>query len=150
MCSGVPAMRLAYRAKIEKDEDSFLVTFPDLPDANTFGTGPAEALANAIDSLDVTLAGRIKDRTHIPLPSSLPSEVDFSDAIISPSALVATKAMLYMEIRSSGISQAELARRIGKHKEQIARLLDPAHKSSLPLLEKALAAVGRRLVVSVE
>lgn len=46
---------------------TLLVTFPDLPEACTFGEDEQEALARAVDCLETALAMRIEDRSDIPL-----------------------------------------------------------------------------------
>ena len=52
--------------------------------------------------------------------------------------------------RGSSITHAELARRIGRDARDIRRILDPDHRTKIPALTAALAALGRRLVVGVE
>ena len=51
---------------------------------------------------------------------------------------------------AQGVGRAELARRLGCHLEQVARLLDLTYASKFEALERALAAVGRKMVVSAE
>jgi hypothetical protein len=51
---------------------------------------------------------------------------------------------------AAGVSKAELARRIGISPQQAQRLFDIHHASRLDQIDAALAAVGRRLVVTTE
>jgi antitoxin HicB len=60
------------------------------------------------------------------------------------------KTELYEAMRASGVSRAELARRLGCHLAQVSRLLDLVHASKFEQLERALAAVGRRMIVTSE
>jgi antitoxin HicB len=53
-------------------------------------------------------------------------------------------------MRQEGVTQVELARRIGRDQKDVRRLLDLDHRSHIGLVEDALAQLGRRLVVSVE
>jgi antitoxin HicB len=46
------------------------------------------------------------------------------------------------------VSRAELARRLSCHLEQVARLLDLTHASKFEQLERALAAVDRKMIVT--
>lgn len=52
------------------DNDTILVTFPDVPEAITFGADRDDALARAVDALETALMSYIADRRDIPLPSA--------------------------------------------------------------------------------
>ncbi|MFO1128933.1 MAG: type II toxin-antitoxin system HicB family antitoxin [Rhodospirillales bacterium] len=144
-------MRFAYPVELVAVEEGppedhcVLLTFPDLPEANTFGKTEADALASAVDCLEVALAGRIKDRTDVPEPS--PAE---GRPTVTPGNLIAAKAALYLAMRQDGVRPAELARRLGVEQPAINRLLDPYHASKPARLDAAFAKLGRRLVISVE
>ena len=64
--------------------------------------------------------------------------------------LVAAKAELFGAMQCAGIDKAGLARRLGIAPKGVERLFGIYHKTRLDQLEAALAALGRRLVVSVE
>ena len=55
-----------------------------------------------------------------------------------------------MALKAMGIRKAELARRMGIHKQQIERLLDLDHTSRIEQLEAAFEAIGKRLLVAVD
>jgi antitoxin HicB len=67
-----------------------------------------------------------------------------------PSAIVDAKAELYMALRSAGVRKAELARRMGIHKQQVERLLDLDHASRIEQLEAAFRAFNRRLTIDIQ
>ncbi len=52
----------------QDDNDTVLVTVPDLPDAVTFGEDRENALARAADAIETVLMGRMSDREIIPEP----------------------------------------------------------------------------------
>ncbi len=52
------------------DNGTIMATFPDIPEAITFGADQAEALANASDALAAAIGGYIEDGRDIPEPSS--------------------------------------------------------------------------------
>jgi len=52
------------------DNDTFLVTFPDVPEAVTYGDTKEAALEHAVDALLTIFDARIKDRRDIPIPSA--------------------------------------------------------------------------------
>jgi antitoxin HicB len=64
--------------------------------------------------------------------------------------LVAAKAEMYRAMRQAGIDGPELARRPGMAAKDVERLFGSHHRTRLEQIEAALAALGRRLVVSVE
>ena len=144
-------MRFAYPVELVEvkegrpEDRCVLVTFPDLPEANTFGRTEADALTSAVDCLEVALAGRIKDRADVPEPSAACGR-----PTVTPGNLIAAKAALYLAMRQDGVRPSELARRLGVDQPAINRLLDPYHASKPARLDAAFAKLGRRLVLSVE
>jgi antitoxin HicB len=53
-------------------------------------------------------------------------------------------------LRESGITRAELARRLGWHREQVDRLFRLEHASRLDRLEAAFKALAHEIDVSVQ
>ena len=125
------------------DNDTFLVTVPDLPDATTFGEDREDALARAVDAIESALMGRMADRDVIPDPSA-----DTADHVELP-ALSVAKIALYRAMRSEKVGNAALAKRLDVALPQVDRLKDLRHQSRLDALERALAALHRTLVISV-
>ncbi len=121
-----------------------LATFPDFPEAATDGADRAEALDEAADCVAEAVAGRIVHREDIPAPSPARRR-----PTVSPDAVIAAKAALYLALREAGMSNVALARRLGCGENEVRRLLDPAHVSKIGRLEEALAVFGKRLVVDV-
>ena len=93
-------MRLSYPVLLEPDDNgTLLVTFPDIPEAVTFGDDEEDALFRAVDALETLLAARMDDREDIQLPS--PAE-DRPCATLS--ALMSETVRLY---RASATRRAE-------------------------------------------
>src|SRR5579862_6271561 len=124
---------------------TLLVTFPDVPEAATFGTDEADAMSHAADALETALMGYIEDRRPIPRPSPIRRK---KWAATLP-VLSEAKLALYEAMIAGRIRKTELARRLGVHMPQIDRLLDLNHSSKLEQIEAALLAVGRRLTVEI-
>jgi antitoxin HicB len=138
---------LAYPYEIGQDEAGFfLLSFPGVPEAHTDGGSREEAEANALDCLLAALGAYIVLRRDIPRPSDV--KRGHGRAVLPP--LVAAKLALYQAMRQEGVTQVELARRIGRDQKDVRRLHDLDHRSHIGLVEDALAQLGRRLVVSVE
>ena len=127
------------------DNETLLVTCPDLPEVTTFGEDEDDALQRAGDAIEEALAARMARHEPIPSPSPLRGR---KAAGLPP--LTVAKVGLYQAMREAGIGKAELGRRLGWHGPQIDRLLDLRHRSKIERIDQALRAVGKVLVVSVQ
>lgn len=137
---------MEYPVRLEPDDNgTWLVTFPDVEGAVTFGETVEDALRRAPDALATVLDAYIKDRRPIPPPSAARTKYR-----VTVPALVAAKISLYESMRRQRIGKAELARRLDVHLPQVDRLLAMRHGSQLSQLEAAFGALGKRLVVEVE
>jgi len=63
---------------------------------------------------------------------------------------LAPKLALYLTMRESGIRNTELAKRLGVSETVVRRMLDPKHNTKSERIQTALAALGKRIVVSFE
>jgi len=126
-------------------QGGFIASFPDVPEALTEAATREEALLWAQDALLVALSGYLEDRADIPQPS--PARKGQAVAALPPMA--ALKLVIYQAMRDQGVSQSELARRLGCDSRQVRRLLDLDHNSRLDFMESALKALGKKLVVDV-
>jgi antitoxin HicB len=136
-------MMLGYRIELTPDDNgTFLVTCPQLPIVATFGETEDDARLHAVDAIETVLASMIDDGEDIPPPDGTEGDV------IPLPLLTALKLNLYWALRASGITRAELARRLGWNRESVDRLFRLDHKSRLEQIEAAFAALGR--VVDLE
>lgn len=125
------------------DNDTWLVTVPDIPEAVTFGEDHEDARARAIDAIETALRGFIEAREPIPRPRAKGKE-----SVTLP-ALTIAKIGLYEAMRADRIGKAALARKLGVALPQIDRLLDLRHHSRMDAVERALNALNRTLTISV-
>ena len=58
-----------YPVILTPDDGTMLVTFPDVPEAITFGADTDEALMYAVDALESALSFYVDDRKPLPVPS---------------------------------------------------------------------------------
>lgn len=137
---------LSYPVKLELDtNETYLVTFPDIPEAVSVGDDEDEALLNALDALESAIEIYFDEKREVPLPSK-PKK---GQPVVTLPALVVSKVLLANEMIRQGIRKSELARRLDVHMPQVDRLLDPRHSSKLDAIEAAFSKLGKRLEVSV-
>jgi antitoxin HicB len=135
-----------YPVSLEPDENgTLLVTCPDLPELTTWGEDEGDALQRAADAIEEALAARIAHRDDIPEPSAA-----WGRPVPSLPPLTVAKVALYRAALTSGVTKAELGRRLGWHAPQVDRLLDLRHRSKIEQIEQALRILGKQLVVSVQ
>jgi len=134
-----------YPVILTQDEGTILVSFPDIPEAITFGKNESEALEKAIEALETGLSFYVDARKPLPKPSK-PKR---SQKLISPSALESAKLGIYQAMMDQGIKKAELARRLGWHMPQIDRLFDLKHSSKFDQIESAANALGCHIEITV-
>lgn len=125
------------------DNDTILVTFPDFPEATTFGEDEEEALVRAVDALETVIDAYIRDKRDVPVPSV----VKRKSVLLPP--LVATKVQIYTAMRAQNVNKTELAKRLNVHLPQVDRLLNVRHVSKINHLEAAANALGAHLNVTL-
>lgn len=133
---------LIYPVSLQDDEGTTLVTFPDVPEAITYGDTEKEALYHAVEALEVIFMAYMDDRKKIPMPSGPKGR-----HTIALPALSSAKVLLYNAMIEQGVSKRELSRRIKGFPPQVDRLLDLNHHSRLDHIESAFKALGMSLVV---
>jgi antitoxin HicB len=139
---------IAFRCRLEPDKESggYTVAFPDLPFGGTEGETVTEALTEAADCLETILAVLVDEERDIPQPSKAKS----SEYLVSPSAVTAAQVALYTAMRREKVSHKELAKRLRVPIVEIRRLTDLANYPPLETIERALAALGHRLTITLD
>src|SRR5947207_12999567 len=133
-----------YSVILEPDDNgTVMVTFPDFPEAQTFGDDEADALTRASDALATIVDGYIRARRPLPAPSD-----GHRFAELSP--LMSTKVQIYNAMQTLGVTQSDLGRRLHWHAPQVDRLLNLTHSSQGDQLDAAAKAVGGTLSVRAE
>lgn len=135
---------MIYPADLTPDDDTILVTFPDVPEAITYGDDRDDALSRAVDALETALMGYIADRRDIPSPSAAAGR-----AVVATTLLGSMKIALYRAMRARGWRKADLARALHVDPRQVDRLLDLRHGSPVAQIEAALAACGQTVRVEL-
>ena len=134
---------MRYPVRLQDDEGTILVTFPDFPEAITFGEDEEDALLRAVDALQTAIQGRIADREAIPAASR-------GKPTVRLSTQATMKVLVYQGMRDTGFSKAALARHLAWNRPQVDRLLDLRHATRTDLIDHAFDRLNMNLVVSSE
>ena len=135
---------LGYRIKLEPDDNgTLLVTCPALPEVTTFGENEANAIHHAVSAIEEAIAARMAAGEDVPEGHQR------GPRLVRLPALTVLKVELYRQLRESGMTRAELARRLGWKRESVDRLFRLDHASRLEQIETAFAALGQAVSVSV-
>jgi antitoxin HicB len=126
------------------DNGTVMVTFPDFPEALTFGEDEATALAHASDALATIVDGYIRARRPLPTASAT------TELVVELSPLMSAKVELYNAMQTLGVSKSALGRRLNWHAPQIDRLLNLTHSSHIDQLDAAVKALGGKLNVYID
>jgi antitoxin HicB len=138
-------MDIRYPATVVPQKDgTFFVQFIDLPDTFSEGRTEEEALFNAAEVLSAMLAWRLDEAKDVPAPRAKVKGAHY----VAPDAK--TQAAMLLRLARGERSLSELARALETSWPAAKRLEDPTHWPSLKTLERAAAALGKRLVLTLE
>jgi antitoxin HicB len=134
----------AFPATIEEAEDGFTITFRDVPEVISSAFTRDEAYHNATEALELALEYRLDQGEAIPFPS----KPENSEVVVFPSASLQA-AVLFRHLRAD-TSISDIARAMGTSWPAVQRLEKGKNAPNLKTLERAMAAVGKRLVLAVK
>jgi antitoxin HicB len=138
-------MDIRYPAIFEPQKPSgFFVRFIDIPEAITQGETMDECEFNGAEVLSLILEEYIESGREVPLPTQHAKGAHY----LAPDAKVQA-ALLVRQARGKR-SLSEVARALETSWPSAKRLEDPRHYPTLKQLEKAAAALGKKLVLSFE
>ena len=144
-------MRYAYPCLIERDTEEFaasgreayVITFRDVPPAISGGWSWPEALEMAQDCLDVALTFYTDDSQPLPTPSP-PRD---GEVMISTTPTVAAKTGPLHGNEGAGHHGGHSPSNLDLTNQATKKLLNPLYRSHITTVRRALAVVGRELVV---
>ena len=136
-----------YALEVHEEPDSVWLSCAEIPEMHAVGDTLEQALDTAIDAIETALSIYVDDRRLIPTGQA---REQASDVVLRLPALTAAKVALWNTLLESGLSKAELARRLGVQRPQVDRLVDFLHHSKIENVERALQQLGRRISLSVQ
>jgi len=139
-------MQFAFPVRLQPDETQIMAVAPDVRGGATEADTEAEVMVEIVDCLIAALGGYVDLDQDLPVPSALAP----GERLVVLPPLVSAKLALYRAMREAGLSREALATRLGTDEAAVRRLLDLDRKTPIADIDRALAALGKRLVVAVE
>src|SRR6478609_4474663 len=134
----------AYPARIVKRKNgAHEISFVDLDDAFTCGATYDEALDNASEVLSGVILTRLAHEMGVPKPSRPVKAKNI--VYVLPDGK--TQSALLIREAFDGQNIARIARSMDTSWPAVNRLKNPGHWPTLKLLERALRAAGKQLVI---
>lgn len=136
---------MEYFAKVHKDGNDFVVSFPDFANINTYGASLEEAMANAQEALNGAL------ETDFERGYSIPEAKDFAGKrTYHPIAVLPHIEIAYaLKKLRNGHSQSDIARKLGISYQAYQKLENPRKcNPTIKTLERIGAVMGKRLSLS--
>ncbi|HZF54436.1 MAG TPA: type II toxin-antitoxin system HicB family antitoxin [Polyangiaceae bacterium] len=130
-----------YHAKLEREGRKWNAVFVDAPGCATFASSRAKVLAAAKEALEGWLEAHLLDGRAPPKPA--PSARGAERIEIDPQLAVAVA--LRWARQAAGLTQTQLASRIGVSQQQVAKLERPGANPSIATLRKVADALGVRV-----
>ena len=135
------------------DNGTMLVTCPAFPELTTFGANEQDALDHALAAVEEAIAGRQKgdgvDGDPLPRPATDGERKRHKGPWVKLPLLISLKGQRHMAMRDAGVTRAELARRLGWHREQVDRLFRLDHASRIDRIEAAFEKLDRNVDIRV-
>ncbi len=137
---------ISYQAKIvfNRSDKAYLVEFPDLPGCITYGYSLQEAKINAQEALSVYLESIDQRSEHIPSPSRHKGRNFHS---IKPDKSVAFAIWLKKQRQTHGLTQKDIAHKLGISYQTYQRFEDPAKSNpTLKTIHKLETVFNKELL----
>jgi predicted RNase H-like HicB family nuclease/DNA-binding XRE family transcriptional regulator len=134
---------MQYAAYVHQEGSHWLAEFPDAPGCQTFADSLAELRESAQEALEGWLEAHLAGGDAPPRPQlrfEAPEGRQLLNVSIGPS-LSAALAIRWAR-QDLGLSQAQLAARLGVTQQQIAKLENPDENPTLATVERAAKALG--------
>jgi len=134
---------MKFPVNIEPDEEFFLVTFPDIPEAITQGNDREDALRHAADALETALDFYFDGQRPVPTPSK-PKR---GQAVVELPVSVSAKVLLLNEMIRQKVKPAELARRLKTTPQEVNRLTSLRHRTKIDGIAGAMKVLGKTMEI---
>lgn len=132
-----------YIAFVHREGKYWLADFPDAPGCQTFAESSEELQAMAQEALELWLEGHLVDGKAPPRPRlrrRAPTKRTLRKVYVSPS--LSTALQIRWARQDLGLTQKQLAQRLGLKQQQIAKLENPDENPTLKSLDEVAKGLG--------
>lgn len=134
---------MEYIANLKKEDGVYVVSFPDLPNVNTYGETKADAVLYAHEALNLTLEVDFERGFSLPEPNAVPGRGTIT-VRVQPNIAIAYQLRRLRHNQT----QAEVAKKVGISYQAYQKLENPRKcNPTVKTLEKISAAMGKTLDV---
>ena len=134
-----------FYAKTTKEDECFLVTFPQFENINTYGETLEQALMNAEEALNGSIESDFERGYEIPKPKRYEGN-DYYEIPLKPHVEIAIELR---KIRNNR-SQIEVAKELGISYQAYQRLENPRRcNPTIKTLEKIAKVLNRKLEIAI-
>ena len=123
----------------------YVVSFRDIPEALTQGYSLDEAKEQALDALITAMDFYFEDNRAVPIPSE-PLDGEY---VIELPISIWSKVLLLNAMLEQRVSQADLAKRLHKTRQEMQRIIDLNHNTKIDTIVDALKQLGKQPIFSV-
>lgn len=132
---------MKYSFLLTPDGSGYIVTFPDIPEAITYGETTEEAIDLAYDCLITALDFYFDDMRRVPAPSATKA----AKHVVTLPANVAIKVELLNEMVRQHVKQADLARLMNLSPTQVNRMVNLRQATKVDTIDQAFQKLGKSL-----
>ncbi len=130
---------MKYPFLLTPDGSGYMVTFPDIPEAITYGETQEEAIDLAYDCLITAFDFYFDDMRRVPSP---PKDTKGRHFVTLP-ASVAIKVELLNEMLRQHIKQSDLARPMQLSPTQVNRMVNLRQATKVDTIDQAFQKLGK-------
>lgn len=133
---------MVYHAIVTREGTRRLVEFTDAPGCQTFAEPDEDIVAVATDALVGWLEAWLETEAPPRPKASVHARAKATVLPVRVPAALAARIELRWAREAQGVSQAELARRVGVSRQALAKLEQPGNDLQVGTLERAAHALG--------
>lgn len=122
-----------------QDNDCYVISFRDIPEALTQAFSLNEAKDQALDALITAFEFYQENNKLIPMPSHAIEGEHYIEVPIS----VWSKILLINEMLNQHVSQSELAKRLNTTRQEMQRIINIQHNTKIDKIVDSLKLLGK-------